>query len=170
MLGRSAIQIAVDNENTELVELLLRQDGVQIGDALLYAIREGVYRIVEVSGTVCKWPRSLVGRSLEGLTRCRVERCKWTVSVNKIYVYVNRLEVGCLMYGEFYKCGLFIFLYGYLYALWENLLCRFTEVWNVMMIYFVIPFYISSFFKKTCSEPYEELGSWGPSCIYCIYL
>ncbi|XP_067661619.1 transient-receptor-potential-like protein isoform X1 [Haliotis asinina] len=48
MLGRSAIQIAVDNENTEIVELLLKQDGVKIGDALLYAIREGVYRIVEM--------------------------------------------------------------------------------------------------------------------------
>lgn len=32
----------------EIVELLLKQDGVQIGDALLYAIREGVYRIVEM--------------------------------------------------------------------------------------------------------------------------
>lgn len=52
MLGRSAIQIAVDNENTELVELLLMQDGVKIGDALLYAIREGVYKIVEVTTTV----------------------------------------------------------------------------------------------------------------------
>ncbi len=48
ILGRSAIQIAVDNENTEIVELLLKQDGVKIGDALLYAIREGVYRIVEM--------------------------------------------------------------------------------------------------------------------------
>jgi hypothetical protein len=43
MLGRSAIQIAVDNENVEIVEVLLQQDGVKIGDALLYAIREGVY-------------------------------------------------------------------------------------------------------------------------------
>ncbi|ESO93675.1 hypothetical protein LOTGIDRAFT_177244 [Lottia gigantea] len=48
MLGRSAIQIAVDNENTEIVELLLKEDGVKIGDALLYAIREGVFRIVEM--------------------------------------------------------------------------------------------------------------------------
>lgn len=48
MMGRSAIQIAVDNENVEIVELLLRQDGLQIGDALLYGIREGVYRIVEM--------------------------------------------------------------------------------------------------------------------------
>ena len=48
ILGRSAIQIAVDNENVEIVELLLKQEGVRIGDALLYAIREGVYRIVEM--------------------------------------------------------------------------------------------------------------------------
>ncbi|KAF8571986.1 hypothetical protein P879_00322 [Paragonimus westermani] len=48
MLGRTAIQIAVDNENIELVELLLQQDGIKIGDALLYAIQEGVYRIVEM--------------------------------------------------------------------------------------------------------------------------
>lgn len=48
MIGRSAIQIAVDNENVEICELLLRQNGVKIGDALLYAIREGVFRIVEM--------------------------------------------------------------------------------------------------------------------------
>ena len=48
ILGRSAIQIAVDNENGEIVELLLKQEGVKIGDALLYAIREGVYKIVEM--------------------------------------------------------------------------------------------------------------------------
>ncbi|XP_071044300.1 transient-receptor-potential-like protein [Parasteatoda tepidariorum] len=48
ILGRSAIQIAVDNENVEIVELLLQQESVKIGDALLYAIREGVYKIVEM--------------------------------------------------------------------------------------------------------------------------
>ena len=48
MMGRSAIQIAVDNENVEIVELLLKQRGIQIADALLYAVREGVYRIVEM--------------------------------------------------------------------------------------------------------------------------
>src|SRR6218665_454495 len=42
------VQIAVDNENVEIVELLLKQEGVKIGDALLYAVREGVYRIVEM--------------------------------------------------------------------------------------------------------------------------
>ncbi|VEL22006.1 unnamed protein product, partial [Protopolystoma xenopodis] len=48
MLGRTAIQIAVDNENVEIVELLLRHPEIHIGDALLYAIQEGVYRIVEM--------------------------------------------------------------------------------------------------------------------------
>lgn len=48
ILGRSPIQIAADNENIEIVELLLQQEGVKIGDALLYAIQEGVYRIVEM--------------------------------------------------------------------------------------------------------------------------
>ena len=40
ILGRSALVIAVDNENVEMVELLLRQRGLQLGDALLYAIKE----------------------------------------------------------------------------------------------------------------------------------
>lgn len=46
ILGRSAIQIAVDNENVEIVELLLRQPDVHIGDALLQAIREGRDRAI----------------------------------------------------------------------------------------------------------------------------
>ncbi|KAK7074533.1 anthranilate synthase component II, variant [Halocaridina rubra] len=32
ILGRSAIQIAVDNENVEIVELLLLQENVKIGE------------------------------------------------------------------------------------------------------------------------------------------
>ncbi|KAK8754743.1 hypothetical protein V5799_002565 [Amblyomma americanum] len=51
ILGRSAIQIAVDNENVEIVELLLRQPDVHIGDALLQAIREGL-QVVDSSVTV----------------------------------------------------------------------------------------------------------------------
>ncbi|XP_064609759.1 transient-receptor-potential-like protein [Liolophura sinensis] len=61
MLGRSAIQIAVDNENIEIVEVLLKQDGVKIGDALLYAIREGVYRIVEMLIDHPSISRSMLG-------------------------------------------------------------------------------------------------------------
>jgi ankyrin repeat protein len=48
LLGQTALEIAVDNENVEIVELLLKQPNVRIGNALLYAIREGVYRIVEM--------------------------------------------------------------------------------------------------------------------------
>ncbi|XP_019647217.1 PREDICTED: transient-receptor-potential-like protein [Branchiostoma belcheri] len=47
-LGRSALTTAVTMENAEIVELLLKQDGIRIGSALLHAIREGVYRIVEM--------------------------------------------------------------------------------------------------------------------------
>ncbi|XP_078603414.1 transient-receptor-potential-like protein [Branchiostoma floridae x Branchiostoma japonicum] len=47
-LGRSALTTAVTMENVEIVELLLKQDGIKIGNALLHAIREGVYRIVEM--------------------------------------------------------------------------------------------------------------------------
>lgn len=47
-MGRTAIEIAVDNENIEIVELLLQQDGIRIGNALLCAIREGVYTLVEM--------------------------------------------------------------------------------------------------------------------------
>ncbi|KAI6240138.1 hypothetical protein M3Y99_00500200 [Aphelenchoides fujianensis] len=46
--GGTAIEIACDNENLEIVELLLQQDGIRIGNALLCAIREGVYRLVEM--------------------------------------------------------------------------------------------------------------------------
>ncbi|KHN74212.1 Transient-receptor-potential-like protein [Toxocara canis] len=47
-MGRTAIEIAVDNENNEIVELLLQQEDIRIGNALLCAIREGVYRTVEM--------------------------------------------------------------------------------------------------------------------------
>lgn len=47
-MGRTAIEIAVDNENIEIVSLLLRQEEIRIGNALLCAIREGVYRLVEM--------------------------------------------------------------------------------------------------------------------------
>ncbi|EGT52084.1 CBN-TRP-1 protein [Caenorhabditis brenneri] len=47
-MGRTALEIAVDNENMEVVELLLQQPDIRIGNALLCAIREGVYRLVEV--------------------------------------------------------------------------------------------------------------------------
>nr|CAD2182159.1 unnamed protein product [Meloidogyne enterolobii] len=46
-MGRTAIEIAVDNENLEIVQLLLMQPDVRIGNALLCSIREGVYELAE---------------------------------------------------------------------------------------------------------------------------
>ncbi|KHJ49513.1 hypothetical protein D918_00640 [Trichuris suis] len=48
LLGRTALEISVDNENVEIVELLLKQPGVKVCNALLYAIREGVFKMVEM--------------------------------------------------------------------------------------------------------------------------
>lgn len=46
-LGRSALLIAIENENLEVIELLLGH-GVNTGDALLYAIRKEVVGAVEL--------------------------------------------------------------------------------------------------------------------------
>lgn len=46
-LGRSALLIAIENENLEVMELLL-DHGVNTGDALLYAIRKEVVGAVEL--------------------------------------------------------------------------------------------------------------------------
>lgn len=47
LLGRSALLIAIDNDNIEIVDLLLRY-GAQIGDAILHAINEENVEIVEL--------------------------------------------------------------------------------------------------------------------------
>ena len=46
-LGRTALLIAIENENIEMIELLLRH-GVEIGDALLHAINEENVEAVEL--------------------------------------------------------------------------------------------------------------------------
>lgn len=46
-LGRTALLIAIENENLEIVELLL-SFGVYVGDALLHAIRKEVVGAVEL--------------------------------------------------------------------------------------------------------------------------
>lgn len=47
LLGRPALLIAIDNDNIEIVDLLLRY-GAQIGDAILHAINEDNVEIVEL--------------------------------------------------------------------------------------------------------------------------
>lgn len=46
-LGRTALLIAIENENLEIIELLL-SFGVYVGDALLHAIRKEVVGAVEL--------------------------------------------------------------------------------------------------------------------------
>ena len=54
-LGRTALLMAIDNENLEMIELLL-EFKVETKDALLHAIHEEYVEAVEVS---CDW---LTGR------------------------------------------------------------------------------------------------------------
>lgn len=95
MLGRSAIQIAVDNENIELVEVLLKQDGVKIGNALLYAIQEGVYRIVEM---LCDHPsitQEMLGSDLSKLKHTCDESSDFSPDISPIMLaaYCNQFEI-----------------------------------------------------------------------------
>ncbi|CAD6190350.1 unnamed protein product [Caenorhabditis auriculariae] len=60
-MGRTALEIAVDNENIEVVELLLQQPNIRIGNALLCAIREGVYRMVEMQVNHPSITREMLG-------------------------------------------------------------------------------------------------------------
>ncbi|XP_002733765.1 transient-receptor-potential-like protein [Saccoglossus kowalevskii] len=69
ILGRSALQISVDNENIEIVELLLAQPNVKIGDALLYAIREGVYKMVEMMVNHPSISREMLGGEWSKMTK-----------------------------------------------------------------------------------------------------
>ncbi|KAL6727833.1 hypothetical protein Aduo_009676 [Ancylostoma duodenale] len=60
-MGRSALEIAVDNENIEVVDLLLKHPDIRIGNALLCAIREGVYRLVEMQVNHPSITREMLG-------------------------------------------------------------------------------------------------------------
>eukprot|EP00057_Strongylocentrotus_purpuratus_P027857 XP_011682331.1 PREDICTED: transient-receptor-potential-like protein [Strongylocentrotus purpuratus] len=71
LLGRSALQMAVDNENLEIVELLLAQPDVEIGDALLQAIREGVYRMVEMMVNHPSISRQMLGEGWASANKSR---------------------------------------------------------------------------------------------------
>ncbi|WKX99872.1 hypothetical protein Q1695_014614 [Nippostrongylus brasiliensis] len=60
-MGRSALEIAVDNENIEVVDMLLKHPDIRIGNALLCAIREGVYRLVEMQVNHPSITREMLG-------------------------------------------------------------------------------------------------------------
>lgn len=45
--GRSALTIAIENQNEELVEYFISQNNIRFGDALLRAVKEGNLTVVE---------------------------------------------------------------------------------------------------------------------------
>ena len=46
--GQFALQIAVRNQNEDLLIYLLSKEGIKLGDALLHAVKEGNARITEI--------------------------------------------------------------------------------------------------------------------------
>ena len=99
IMGRTAIQIAVDNENVELVELLLRQDGIRIGDALLYAIQEGVYKIVEMLIDHPSITRGMLGAEWAIYKQAQEESPDYSPDISPVILaaHCNQFEILQLM-------------------------------------------------------------------------
>uniref|UniRef100_A0A1I7RZV0 ANK_REP_REGION domain-containing protein n=1 Tax=Bursaphelenchus xylophilus TaxID=6326 RepID=A0A1I7RZV0_BURXY len=95
-MGRTAIEIAVDNENFEIVELLLRQTDIRIGNALLCAIREGVYRIVEMLVNHPSINKDMLGDGWHKyLSRSEVATSEYSSDISPIMLaaHLNRFEI-----------------------------------------------------------------------------
>ncbi|KAJ8028176.1 Transient-receptor-potential-like protein [Holothuria leucospilota] len=96
LLGRSALQMAVDNENIEIVELLLAQTGIDIGDALLQAIREGVYRMVEMMVNHPSISRQMLGEGWSSAYRSkRKESSDYSPDISPVILaaHCNQFEI-----------------------------------------------------------------------------
>lgn len=96
LLGRSALQMAVDNENIEIVELLLAQIGIDIGDALLQAIREGVYRMVEMMVNHPSISRQMLGDGWSSSYRSkRKESSDYSQDISPVILaaHCNQFEI-----------------------------------------------------------------------------
>lgn len=100
MLGRFVIQIVVDNENVELVEIFLQQDGVKIGDVFLYVIREGVYRIVEMFIDYLSIILEMFGFDWFKIKRRGEESLDYSLDICLIIlvVYCNQFEIFQLIF------------------------------------------------------------------------
>lgn len=100
MLGRFVIQIVVDNENVELVEIFLQQDGVKIGDVFLYVIREGVYRIVEMFIDYLSISLEMFGFDWFKIKRRGEESLDYSLDICLIIlvVYCNQFEIFQLIF------------------------------------------------------------------------
>ncbi|CAD5216358.1 unnamed protein product [Bursaphelenchus okinawaensis] len=95
-MGRTAIEIAVDNENLEIVELLLRQTDIRIGNALLCAIREGVYRIVEMLVNHPSINKDMLGDGwFKYLNENEVATSEYSSDISPIMLaaHLNRFEI-----------------------------------------------------------------------------
>lgn len=96
ILGRSALQMVVDNENVEIVELLLKQDKVEIGDALLYAIREGVYKMVEMMVNHPSISRQMLGEGWSTANhKMKQESSDYSHDISPVILaaHVNQFEI-----------------------------------------------------------------------------
>lgn len=100
MLGWFVIQIVVDNENVELVEIFLQQDGVKIGDVFLYVIREGVYRIVEMFIDYLSISLEMFGFDWFKIKRRGEESLDYSLDICLIIlvVYCNQFEIFQLIF------------------------------------------------------------------------
>lgn len=95
-MGRSALEIAVDNENLEVVDLLLKQPDIRIGNALLCAIREGVYRLVEMQVNHPSITREMLGDGwAEHLDPAEVASAEYSSDISPIILaaQLNQFEI-----------------------------------------------------------------------------
>ncbi|KAH7731514.1 Protein TRP-1 a [Aphelenchoides avenae] len=95
-MGRTAIEIAVDNENIEIVDLLLQQEGIRVGNALLCAIREGVYRLVEVLVNHSSITKDMLGSGwIKSLDPSETAISEYSSDISPIILaaHLNRFEI-----------------------------------------------------------------------------
>uniref|UniRef100_A0A7I4YAH2 Transient-receptor-potential-like protein n=1 Tax=Haemonchus contortus TaxID=6289 RepID=A0A7I4YAH2_HAECO len=95
-MGRSALEIAVDNENIEVVDLLLKHPDIRIGNALLCAIREDVYRLVEMQVNHPSITREMLGDGwAEHLDPSEVASAEYSSDISPIILaaQLNQFEI-----------------------------------------------------------------------------
>uniref|UniRef100_A0A0N5APW5 ANK_REP_REGION domain-containing protein n=1 Tax=Syphacia muris TaxID=451379 RepID=A0A0N5APW5_9BILA len=95
-MGRTAIEIAVDNENNEIVELLLQQPDIRIGNALLCAIREGVYKTVEMLVNHSSITKTMLGEGwADYIESCETTSAEYSSDISPVILaaHLNQFEI-----------------------------------------------------------------------------
>ncbi|KAB0339722.1 hypothetical protein FD755_024871 [Muntiacus reevesi] len=105
-LGRSALLIAIENENLEIMELLLNHS-VYVGDALLYAIRKEVVGAVELLLSYRR-PSGEKQKPYNG-----------NPLLSKIAPVISRgiLELPCMAHTEFYSFAFSLLIFADIYSM-----------------------------------------------------